>query len=219
MPRCHIRCNIITDPEKGGQKKLRPADIKPYLRGMFHVSVKEIYEVLGMSHHTLAPMRRDLGLSRWPFADICKGDFNMEGVRITWDDIENQRLSLMKDADERIVKILEVMGERAQKHKHRVNKKVQEIIHKSRKGKATTSALGSDEIQTEKPDNFEPNKQDSEPKMMVENLVLDSTRNEIDAEQVFAGDEYDWDGLSDLILRHLDAPEGTLFPSHEEAFE
>jgi hypothetical protein len=213
MPRCHIRCNIITEPEKGGLKKLRPVDIKPYLPGAFHVPVKEIYEILGMSHHTLAPMRRELGLSRWPFADVCKGDFRMGGVRKSWDDVEDTRLSLMKGADERIVKILEVMGERALKHKHRINKKVHDKINKSKAAKASEKPRDEPLPVSGKDGNA------AVLPLSVQELLLATPENESIANKAFAGEEYDWEGLSDLLLRHLEAPVGTLFPPPDELFQ
>ena len=225
MPRCHIRCNIITDPEKGGVKKLRPVDIRPYLPGTFHVPVKEIYEILGMSHHTLAPLRRNLGLSRWPFADICKGDFSMDGVPQSWDDVENQRLSLMKDADERIVKILEVMGERALKHKRRMDEKLNEKLSKRKRPaschpRATTTTGPPPPSPDENANYYGYTRgHDEEASPPQESPITDDNNNEVDGETLFSGDGYDWDGLSDLLLRHLDAPEGTLFLSPEEIFQ
>lgn len=83
--------------------------------------VKVVYQVLGISHHTLSPMRMKHNLKRWPFADVCRGAFKVNGEYLTWYDIENYRLEMMREADPRIVKILEVMGKRAQEHKHKVN--------------------------------------------------------------------------------------------------
>lgn len=132
MPRCHIRCNVITDPESSHKRRLHCTDIMPYLSCFFHVPVKVVYEVLGMSHHTMAPIRRQWSLSRWPFADVCRGYFKMKGAYVTWDDIEAKRKSMVAGADERIVKILEVMGQRALEHKHKVNMVVTRMRHEDR---------------------------------------------------------------------------------------
>ena len=53
----------------------------------------------------------------------------------------------------------------------------------------------------------------------TEELLMESSTNEIIAEAVFSGDDMDWDGLSDLLLRHLDAPLGSLFPPADEIFQ
>lgn len=223
MPRCHIRCNIITDPEKGGLKKLRPLDIKPYLAGTFHVPVKEIYAILGMSHHTLAPLRRELGLSRWPFADICRGEFRMDGVRQSWDDVEEARKSLMLDADERIIQILDVMGERALKHKHRVNLVVMARLNKAKKTKVPDAIVSLPQAATTSaPESVLPKHETttSTPLLLppISELLLETPKNETIANRAFAGEDFDWEGLSELLLRHLDAPAGSLFPRPEELF-
>jgi len=74
-------------------------------------------------------MRTKHNLKRWPFADVCRGAFKVNGEYLTWYDIDNYRLEMMRDADPRIVKILEVMGKRAQEHRHKVN----EVLAQDRK--------------------------------------------------------------------------------------
>lgn len=173
--------------------------------------VKEIYKILGMSHHTLAPIRRELGLARWPFADICRGEFRIGGKRKSWDDVEDTRKSLMAGADDRIVKILEVMGERALKHKHLVNKVVLDRINKSKRSKEE-SMLSAEVASSD-------SSCAASAMPATEELLMESSTNEIIAEAVFSGDDMDWDGLSDLLLRHLDAPLGSLFPPADEIFQ
>jgi hypothetical protein len=48
--------------------------------------------------------------------------------------------------------------------------------------------------------------------------LLETPKNETIANRAFAGEDFDWEGLSELLLRHLDAPAGSLFPRPEELF-
>lgn len=144
MPRIHIRCNVITDPDKAGRRRLHCTDIYPYLPAFYHVPVKVVYEVLGMSHHTLAPLRRQWNLKRWPFADICRGAFTMGGKTVLWDDVEDLRKKMMSadGVDERIVKILETMGERAASYKDKVNVEVARMVQEKRVEDGESAPIG-----------------------------------------------------------------------------
>lgn len=192
MPRCHIRCNVITDPNQSARNRLHCTDILPYIQCFYHVPVKVVYEVLGMSHHTLAPIRRKWNLRRWPFADICRGAFRIDGIYVTWDDIEKRRKETMAmpNIDPRIFKILEVMGERARHHKHKVNI----VIARQRKEQQEAAVR-----------NCLLKKQESTiPPAPVELPLLDENIVPSDAEWL--------ESFSLLLAAELDAPPGELFP-------
>lgn len=188
MPRCHIRCNVITDPEQSAKNRLHCSDIIPYIQCFYHVPVKVVYEVLGMSHHTLAPLRRKWNLKRWPFADVCRGAFRMDGLYVTWDDIEAKRKAMMATpgVDARIVRILEVMGERAMYHKHKVNV----VISRQRKEQQQATIKNI----SEKKEALE-----AQPPALLE--------------ESFISHDTEWlEDFSRLLAAELDAPPGELFP-------
>lgn len=196
MPRCHIRCNVITDPDQSAKNRLRCADILPYLQCFYHVPIKVVYEVLGMSHHTMAPLRRKWNLKRWPFADICRGAFQVDGLYVTWDDVDSKRKAMiaMPDTDPRIARILKVMGERARHHKHKVNT----VIALQRKEQQRVAIINTtpEKKETEKPQQEEP--------IHSNTLQLHESAIPSDA---------DWlEDLSRLLAAELDAPPGELFP-------
>lgn len=166
----------------------------------YHVPVKVVYEVLGMSHHTLAPLRRKWNLRRWPFADVCRGAFKVDGAYVTWDDIEDQRKAMLAlpDIDSRIAKILEVMGERAKFYKHKVNI----VIARQRKEQQSAGAsrnAGSEEKPVAKPVPCETPAEEQQHQQQVDESVIPS-----DAEWL--------ESFSQLLAAELDAPPGELFP-------
>lgn len=188
MPRCHIRCNVITDPEQSAKNRLHCSDIIPYIQCFYHVPVKVVYEVLGMSHHTLAPLRRKWNLKRWPFADVCRGAFRIDGLYVTWDDIEAKRKAVMATpgVDARIVRILEVMGERAMYHKHKVNV----VISRQRK-EQQQATIKNISAKKEEPE--------AQPPALLE--------------ESFISHDTEWlEDFSRLLAAELDAPPGELFP-------
>ena len=189
MPRCHIRCNVITDPDQSARNRLHCDDIVPYLQCFYHVPVKVVYEVLGMSHHTLAPIRRRWNLRRWPFADICRGAFMLDGMYMTWDDVDRKRKDAMQlpTIDPRIKKILEVMGERARHHMHKVNW----VIARQRKEQQKTTMLA---MAAREPKPVQP----APLPMFDESLIPSDT---------------EWlETFSNLLAAELDAAPGELFP-------
>lgn len=49
--------------------------LQPFLPCFFDLPLKEVLQILNVSHHTLDPIRRALGLNKWPFVDIVRGRF------------------------------------------------------------------------------------------------------------------------------------------------
>jgi len=56
--------------------------IRRFLPCFFDLPVSEAQELLAVSHHTLDPVRRGLGLVRWPFADVSRDRFCMSAAEI-----------------------------------------------------------------------------------------------------------------------------------------
>ncbi len=218
MPRCHIRCNIITDPGQVEKNRLSCVDLLPYLQCFYHVPVKDVYEVLGMSHHTLAPIRRKRNLHRWPFADICRGSFFVDGRHVSWQEVEDRRRSMMIGADPRIAKILEVMGQRAQFHKHKVNVV---IARKRKEEQSMTSKLLATTVKRlhhvseEQQQAMDTQEGTSCPAVTAQ---PDDAPGEVQAptttapEDIIPSDAEWLDSFSRLLAAELDAPPGELFP-------
>ena len=206
MPRIHIRCNIITDPDRAGRRRLHSSDIYPYLPCFFHVPVKTVYEVLGMSHHTLAPLRKSWNLKRWPFSDICRGAFALGDKPVLWDDVEDLRVKMMQGADERIVKILEIMGERALLYKDMVNVEVARMIRSKREKSGGAAPIGC--VQAPPPCKTD----EPPPAAAIEPPVVESAET-TDADRLSAALSEDVSWLEDFS-RDL---QGWLDLPHEEA--
>lgn len=70
------------------------SQIKPFLPCFFDLPFRELQMMLGTTHHTLDPLRRELGLLRWPYGDVMRGKFCM-----TSDEIVTLRQNMMQVAD------------------------------------------------------------------------------------------------------------------------
>jgi hypothetical protein len=74
--------------------------LKPFLPCFYDVPFKQVQKILGVSHHTLDPIRRSLNLDRWPYAQIAKGTF------CSREDVVTLRGEMMSSADNEMQKIL-----------------------------------------------------------------------------------------------------------------
>lgn len=206
MPPSNIRCNIISHD---GMKKLTKEEFQPYLPATFNVPVKEVYAILGMSRHSLAPMRAKWG-TRWPYADVCRGQFGP----MTWKDIEDFRTSAIENehTDSRIVTILKTMAAQSAKHKHKLDKR---IAYQQRQvaavlGFMTAEAEGEPLPPPPSPATLAPTPTSFGSEHVTMGLLdLDPPGG------LFPDDEAYWTGLSELLLIHLNAPPGELFPPVE----
>jgi hypothetical protein len=64
--------------------------------------------ILSISHHTLDPMRRAVGLDKWPYLEVSRGQFCMTGEEIC-----AYRDRMLCVADDTMKKILKRMARRA----------------------------------------------------------------------------------------------------------
>jgi hypothetical protein len=73
-----------------------------------HIPLKDVLKILNVSHHTLDPIRRAMGLSKWPFVDIVRGKF--------WnhEEVVALRAQMMPVADTDMQKILCRVATRSQ---------------------------------------------------------------------------------------------------------
>ena len=98
MPRLH---KINHDP--AGTKPLtrRMQELKPYMPAFFDVPLKHVLEILGVSHHTLDPIRRSLNLEGWPYNEVMRGRFCMRR-----DEIVVLRANMMAGACQPMQRVL-----------------------------------------------------------------------------------------------------------------
>jgi hypothetical protein len=74
--------------------------LKPFLPCFYDVPFKQVQKILGVSHHTLDPIRRSLNLDRWPYAQIARGAF------CSREEVVELRGKMMSAADNEMQKIL-----------------------------------------------------------------------------------------------------------------
>lgn len=97
---------------KGVSKKelaeIKNARIHQFLPCFFDVPVAEVQEILSVSHHTIDPLRRRLGLQKWPFLEVIHDKFCMSAEEIC-----ELRRSMMVIADEAMQAVLKKIEEKA----------------------------------------------------------------------------------------------------------
>jgi len=95
------------------RKNSLPSDkwrrMMPFLPCFFDVPSGDVQVILSISHHTLDPMRRAVGLDKWPYLEVARGHFCM-----TSDEICAYRERMMCVADEATKQILWRMAQRAE---------------------------------------------------------------------------------------------------------
>ncbi len=204
-----------------GKKKLTKEEFMPYLPATFNVPVKEVYAILGMSRHSLAPMRAKWG-ARWPYADVCRGQFGP----MTWKEIDEFRTSAIENAqtDSRIVTILKIMEKQSAKHIKKLHVKGggKTTTPSSTPNKATPAAAPTTSTTTPSstPNKATPaaaptTKTTTQAEEQQQGHVTMGLMDLEAPDGLFPDDEAYWTGLSELLLIHLDAPPGELFPPLE----
>jgi hypothetical protein len=98
--------------------------LQPFLPCFFDIPLKDVLKILNVSHHTLDPIRRAMGLSKWPFVDIVRGKF--------WnhEEVVALRAQMMPVADADMQRTLCRVATRSQEFwsapaKHRENKRLE----------------------------------------------------------------------------------------------
>lgn len=98
-------------------------ELKRYLPCFFDVPLRIALEILGLSHHTLDPIRRSLDLERWPFAELARGKFSMKGVRWQRDDVVALRTEMTAGADMEMLRVIKLATARSEEFWSPVPKK------------------------------------------------------------------------------------------------
>ncbi len=91
MPRLSRRCETLTP---------RMKRLHPFVGCFFDLPLKHVLQILNVSHHTLDPIRRSMGMKKWPFVDIVRGKYCQR------EEIVALRAQMMSDADTDMQKIL-----------------------------------------------------------------------------------------------------------------
>jgi hypothetical protein len=94
MPRIKTKCN-------GEGLSKRCESLRRFVPCFFDVPHKHVLEIVGVSHHTLDPIRRSLSLESWPYGEVRRGKFCMSRARII-----ALRAQAMGAADEEMQRIL-----------------------------------------------------------------------------------------------------------------
>lgn len=68
MPR-----SVPSKKEHTLSKRMRT--LSPFIPCFFDIPFKDALNILGCSHHTLDPIRREMKLERWPFTDMVRGQW------------------------------------------------------------------------------------------------------------------------------------------------
>jgi len=92
MPRKCSMSEVILTP------KMRR--LYPFLACFFDLPLKNVLQVLNVSHHTLDPIRRSMGMKKWPFADIVHGKY------MDRNQIVALRAQMMPNADRDMQRVL-----------------------------------------------------------------------------------------------------------------
>ena len=74
--------------------------ILPFLTCFFDLPLKSVLQLLNVSHHTLDPIRRSMGLKKWPFVDIVRGQYCQR------EDIVAMRAEMMPVADTEMQRLI-----------------------------------------------------------------------------------------------------------------
>ena len=91
MPRLSKRCDTLTP---------RMMRLHPFVGCFFDLPLKHALQILNVSHHTLDPIRRSMGMKKWPFVDIVRGKYCQR------DEIVALRAQMMPAADTDMQQIL-----------------------------------------------------------------------------------------------------------------
>lgn len=111
--------------------RIRRQKIHQYLPCFFDVPAADVQEILRISHHTLDPVRRSLGLQKWPFMDVTRNRFCMSA-----DEIASLRSSMMAVADAEMRETLRQMDDKARECKEFMKMQARHrLLKRSRKPK------------------------------------------------------------------------------------
>ena len=72
----------------------------PFLTCFFDLPLKSVLQLLNVSHHTLDPIRRSMGMKKWPFVEIVRGQYCQR------EEIVAMRAQMMPVADTEMQRVL-----------------------------------------------------------------------------------------------------------------
>lgn len=91
MPRLSKTCETLTP---------KMQRLVPFVACFFDLPLKQVLQILNVSHHTLDPIRRSMGMKKWPFVDIVRGKYCQR------EEVVAMRAQMMPVADTDMQRIL-----------------------------------------------------------------------------------------------------------------
>lgn len=91
MPRLSKKCETLTP---------KMQRLVPFVACFFDLPLKQVLQILNVSHHTLDPIRRSMGMKKWPFVDIVRGKYCQR------EEVVAMRAQMMPVADTDMQRIL-----------------------------------------------------------------------------------------------------------------
>ena len=162
-------------------------NMQRFLPCFFDVPAADVQTILGVSHHTLDPMRRNLGLARWPYVDAIRRRFCM-----TLEEIAALRSRMMSIADKDTRKLLRRMQRRAEECRERRKAMrplpVKQIVHTDELARILQDGLPT--AAASNPSEADDSDSDSDDS----SLLLRALTNEDPAE-----DAAFWEEISDIL--------------------
>lgn len=178
----------------------RKQQLHRFLPCFFDVPAADVQEILGISHHTLDPVRRSLGLQKWPFVDVSRNRFCMSA-----EEIAAMRTRMMPLADEQMQQTLRLMEEKSAECKRFKEEQSRHCMLHNRRRRARKDTendfkmLEPTEPRTEQLDRLLTANQ----QLIEEGPSLDEL---IERHAILPGDTQFWQEISQLLASSLDEP-------------
>lgn len=183
----------------------------PFLPCFFDVPSGDVQVILSISHHTLDPMRRAVGLDKWPYLEVSRGQFCM-----TDDEIRTYRDRMMGVADDAMKKILKQMAKRAEDC--RTSKRPLQPMKRSKTQgpdkKALCDLMQEDSVPSTPPSLSALLATHAEPEGLSEDIFAHTEMVDA-AVQVAFGEELGinpeqafWDEISQILMEDATPPDG-----------
>ncbi len=140
MPRLSKRCETLTP---------RMMRLHPFVGCFFDLPLKHVLQILNVSHHTLDPIRRSMGMKKWPFVDIVRGKYCQR------DEIVALRAQMMPAADTDMQQILCRVAASAEEFWKGNTKRIERTRRRRRGDEPPAQPPSTPDAQEEEPANQE----------------------------------------------------------------
>lgn len=110
----------------------------PFVTCFFDLPLKNVLQLLGVSHHTLDPIRRSMGMKKWPFVDIVRGQYCER------EEIVAMRAQMMPAADTEMQRLLCRAAAKAEEFWNTSTKRIERC--RKRKRRSSTQAAETEPV-------------------------------------------------------------------------